>query len=333
MNRTGSRIPIRRGLPAVERPIFFIGMPRSGTTIMFEVFAAHPDLGWFSQYFNRLSRFPSLALLSRIADIDPRLRRRSERSDQRRRLSNYLRVGPSEAYFAWKRYSGSKFLDDFLVDTRASAEERARLHATISRILRYQGKSRFAAKVTGPPRIGYLTSLFGDARFVHVIRDARAVVQSLMRVPFWRDTSRLREPAWHNGLTRDELDIWERLGRSPLALAALEWRAVIRTARREASQLGRESSQLASDRYREVRYEDFVSDPHAVLDQLISFCHLRQCAAPHEFLDMRFELRNMNRQSRDGFSAAEMRLFDEVAGDLLVELGYERESERSSSLL
>jgi len=28
-----------------------------------------------------------------------------------------------------------------------------------------------------------------------------------------------------------------------------------------------------------------------------------------------------------------MRLFDEVAGDLLVELGYERESERSSSLL
>jgi hypothetical protein len=316
--------PVKRPLPAVEKPIFFVGMPRSGTTVMFEVFAAHPDLGWFSQYFNRLSRFPSVALLSRIADIDPRLRRRIERSDQSRHLSNYVRVGPSEAYFAWRRFSGSKFLDDFLVETRASPDERERLRATISKLLRYQKKPRFAAKVTGPPRMGYLTSVFGDARFVHVIRDPRAVVQSLMRVPFWRDTWRLREPAWRNGLTGGELEIWQRLGRSPVALAALEWRAVIRTARREASQLG-------ADQYREVRYEDFVSDPHAVLDRLVSFCDLRHSAAPHEFLDMRFELRNMNRQWGDQFSAAEIRVFDEVIPDLLAELGYERERERSSS--
>jgi sulfotransferase family protein len=322
MNWTGSLIPIRRRLPAVEEPIFFIGMPRSGTTLMFEVFTAHPDLGWFSQYFHRLSRFPSVALLSRISDVHPRLRRRTERSDQPRRLLNRLRVGPSEAYAVWKRHSGSKFLDDFLVDTRASADERERLHATVSRTLRYQGKPRFAAKVTGPPRIGYLTSLFDDARFVHVVRDPRAVVQSLMRVPWWRDTSRLREPAWRNVLTGDELEIWERLGRSAVALAALEWLAVIRTARHEASQ-------LASERYREVRYEDFVSDPHATLDQLVSFCDLRHCAAPHTFLDLRFELRNMNLESRHRFSATEMRLCEEVAGDLLMELGYARE--RTSS--
>jgi hypothetical protein len=291
---------------------------------MFEAFAAHPDLGWFSQYFNRLSRFPSVAVLSRIADIDPRLRRRIERSDQSRRLSNQVRVGPSEAYFAWRRYSGSRFLDDFLIDTRASPEERERLRALISSLLRYQGKPRFAAKITGPPRMGYLTSVFGDARFVHVIRDARAVVQSLMRVPFWRDTSRLREPAWRHGLTGDDLEIWDQLGRSPVGLAALEWRAVIRTARREASQ-------LAPDQYREVRYEDFVSDPHAVLDRLLSFCDLRRCAAPHEFLDMRFELRNMNRRWRDQFTATEMRVFDEVVADLLVELGYKQERDRSSS--
>jgi hypothetical protein len=313
-----------RQLPAVEKPIFFIGMPRSGTTILFEVFAAHPDVGWFSQYFNRVSRFPSVSLLSRIVDIDPRLRRHVERSDQPRRLSNYFRVGPSEANLAWRRYSGSRFLEDFLVDTRASADERKRLQSTVSRILRYQGKPRFAAKVTGPPRIGYLTSLFDDARFVHVIRDPRAVVQSLMRVSFWRDTSRLREPAWRNGLTGEDLQIWERLGRSAVALAALEWRAVIRAARREASQ-------LASDGYREVRYEDFISDPHALLGQLISFCDLRHSPAPHEFLDLRFELRNMNRQWCDRLSGTETRLVDEVGGDLLVELGYERERKRSSS--
>jgi omega-hydroxy-beta-dihydromenaquinone-9 sulfotransferase len=324
MHPTGSRILVSRRLPAVDTPIFFIGMPRSGTTILFEVFAAHPDVGWFSQYFNRVSRFPSVALLSRIADVDPRLRRHVERSDQPRRLSNSVRVGPSEAYLAWRRYSGTKFLEDFLLDTRAGADERDRLHSTVSKILRYQGKPRFVAKVTGPPRMGYLTSLFDDARFVHVIRDPRAVAQSLMRVAFWRDTSRLREPAWRNGLTGDDVQIWERFGRSAVALAALEWRAVIRTARREASRLD-------FDRYREVRYEDFVSDPHAVLDQLMSFCDLRHSRAPHEFLDLRFELRNMNSQRRDGLSDAEMRLFEEIGGDLLVELGYGEEDERTDS--
>jgi omega-hydroxy-beta-dihydromenaquinone-9 sulfotransferase len=324
MSPTCSLTPTRLRWPEVDEPVFFVGMPRSGTTILFEGFAAHPDLGWFSQYFNRLSRFPSVALLSRIVDIDPRLRRRVERSDQSRSLLNYLRVGPSEAYFAWRRYSGSKFLDDFLIDTRASPAERERLHAAISRILRYQGKPRFAAKVTGPPRIGYLTSVFGDARFIHVIRDVRAVVQSLMRVPFWKETERLVQPAWRNGLTPDELELWARFGRSPVALAALEWRAVIRTARREASQ-------LAPERYREVRYEDFVSDPHAVLDRLISFCNLRQCAAPHEYLDLRFELQNMNRQWRDHFGAADIEVFEEVTSDLLVELGYEEEGTRTSS--
>jgi len=308
-------------LTPVEQPIFFVGMPRSGTTLMFEAFAAHPDLAWFSQYFNRLSRFPSVAVLSRSADLHPKLHRRIERSDQSRRLSNQLRVGPSEAALAWARYSGARFHIDFLLDVEASADERDQLHATVSKILRYHGKPRFAAKVTGPARIGYLTSVFPDVRFVHIIRDPRAVVRSLMRAPFWKDTWRLREPAWRGGLTDDELETWERLDRSPLALAALEWGAVIRTARQEASR-------LATGRYREVRYEDFLSDPHTVLDQLFSFCDLRESVAPHAVLDREFELRDMNRQWRAGFSGPEIDLFDELIGELLGELGYERARSR-----
>jgi omega-hydroxy-beta-dihydromenaquinone-9 sulfotransferase len=310
-------------LTPVQRPIFFVGMPRSGTTLIFEAFAAHPELAWFSQYFNRLSRFPSVAVLSRIADLHPKLRRRIERSDQSRRLSNQLRVGPSEAALAWERYSGARFHTDFLLDAEAGADERDRLHATVSKILRYHGKPRFAAKVTGPARIGYLTSVFPDARFVHIIRDARAVVQSLMRAPFWKDTWRLREPAWSGGLRDDELATWERLDRSPVALAALEWRAVIRTAREEASR-------LATGRYREVRYEDFLSDPHSVLDQLFFFCDLREEVAPHALLDREFELRDMNRQWRDRLSGPEIDLFDGLVGELLGELGYERARSHSS---
>ena len=34
----------------IQQPIFFIGMGRSGTTILFEAFARHPQLAWPSSY-------------------------------------------------------------------------------------------------------------------------------------------------------------------------------------------------------------------------------------------------------------------------------------------
>ena len=37
----------------VDRPIFFVGMPRSGTTLVFEAVAAHEDLAWLSQHVQR----------------------------------------------------------------------------------------------------------------------------------------------------------------------------------------------------------------------------------------------------------------------------------------
>ena len=38
----------------IEKPIVFIGVGRSGTTVVYDTFAARGDLAWFSQYLNRL---------------------------------------------------------------------------------------------------------------------------------------------------------------------------------------------------------------------------------------------------------------------------------------
>ena len=75
------------------------------------------------------------------------------------------------------------------------------MRATVAGVLRYHGKARFAAKLTGPARISYVSSIFPEARFVHVVRDGRAVVQSLMKVEFWGARDRMTRPAWENGLT------------------------------------------------------------------------------------------------------------------------------------
>jgi hypothetical protein len=299
----------------VEQPIFFLGMPRSGTTVTFDLFATHPELAWFSQHHNRLARFPSLSLASRLCDVSLGFRKAINKSTEERAWYDKLRVGPIEAYDVLELHCGKKFRYDYLYDVEATPEEREGLRRCVEKVQRYQGKRRFATKITGPARIGYLSSIFPDAQFVHVIRDGRAVVRSLMRVDFWKDTWRMREPAWSGGLSEEQISQWEALDRSPLALAGLQWATVVDKARDEATR-------LKPSQYYEVRYEDFVQDPLHQLDRMFAFAELPTSPRVEAFLESRYEIQDMNYQWRDEFGGREVAMLDGIMGDLLADLGY-----------
>jgi hypothetical protein len=301
--------------PPIDRPIIVVGAPRSGTTLVFNTFAARSDLAWFTQHLNRLPRWPSVTVLARLADVNRGLRKSIDRSDRRRRWLEKLRVGPSEAYGVWERYCGERFLFDFLRDQQATPSEAREMRELVEKLLRYQRKARFATKITGPARIAYLSSIFPDARFVHVVRDGRAVVRSLLDAHFWGGTWREGEVAWSGGLTDEDLGQWRARDQAPLALAALQWRAIIRSARDEARR-------LAGERYAELRYEDFVAAPEAALDEMAEFCGLPVSAEAHEFLRERVDLRDMNFRWREAFEPAEVEMLDDLIGDQLEQLGY-----------
>lgn len=308
----------------VDRPLFFVGMPRSGTTIAFEAFAAHGGVAWFPGQLEWKPNLPFLAVLARLTDATPSMRRSVNRSDQPRHWRDKLRVGPSEAYNVWQRCCGEKFRYEYLLGVQATVDESRCLRETISKVQRYEGKSRFAAKITGPGRIGYLASIFDDARFVHVVRDGRAVVQSLMTVPFWKERERMREPAWRHGLTAGDEADWKSYGRSPIALAAVQWRRVVESARAEASQ-------LAPDRYAEMHYEHFMAEPEIVLDDVTSFCQLPSSPRAKEFLRRRFDLRDMNYQWQERFNSQEMGMLNDLLGSTLAKFGYEIDPRRAQS--
>jgi hypothetical protein len=310
------------GEERIEKPIFFVGMPRSGTTLLLEVFSARSDLAWFSRLMNRFPRLPALSVTERLA-VHPSLRSTMRRSDQirprLRRLQRLerVRLGPTEGNTVWRHWLGDWFTSEYLLGVAATEEERQRARDLVRKLIRYQGKQRFVAKLTGPGRVGYLSSVFPDALFIHVIRDGRAVVHSLMNFPAWRDTFRYREPAWRNGLSEQDLARWRGSGASPLALAAIEWRAVIESIRTEAAK-------LAPAQYFEVRYEDFLADPHGKLDQITAFCELPRSRAAHEFMNRRIKLRDMNYQWRRAFTPEQVDVLDDLTGNLLSELGYRR---------
>ena len=218
----------------------------------------------------------------------------------------------------WREYCGERFLFNFLLDEPATDVQRRELRELVVKLLRYQGKPRFATKLTGPARIAFLSSIFPDARFVHVIRDPRAVARSLLDVPFWRDTWRARSVAWEGGVTSDELDLWRSSGATQAGLAAIQWRAIIRSARAEARR-------FAPGRYAELRYEGFISEPHASLRQMTEFCELPQSSEAEDFLSSRVELSDMNMRWRQVFDDSEIEVLRTLVGDELREMGYERQ--------
>jgi hypothetical protein len=299
----------------IDRPIFFIGMPRSGTTLMFATFATHPDLGWFSQYQERFPAFPGIAGLARAADLLPGARKGVWRHTESRSLLQRLQIAPIEAWAIWERCCGEKFRFEYLEGVRATPEEQRRARRAVERTLLLQGKPRFATKITGPARIEYLSSIFPDALFVHVIRDGRGAAESIMRYPSWNDTFRMKFPAWRGGLAEAELAEWRERGSSPLELAAMQWRAVVERGRLEAAA-------HAPGRYHEVRFEDFIADPHPVIETLFGHVGLPSSERTHDYIDDRLEIRDLSASWRGRLSEPETAAVERLCGDLLRELGY-----------
>lgn len=299
-------------------------MPRSGTTLMFATFATHPDLGWFSQYHERFPSTPGIAGLARAADLLPGARKGVRRHTDSRSLVQRLQIAPIEAWAIWERCCGEKFRFEYLEGVEATPEEQRCARRMVKRTLLLQGKRRFATKITGPARIGYLSSIFPDALFVHVIRDGRGAAESIMRYPSWNTTFRMQFPAWRGGLAESDLAAWRERGSSPLELATLQWRAVVEGARREAAE-------LAPGRYYEIRFEDFIEHPHEKIEDLYAHAGLASAERPHDYIDERLQIRDLSESWRPRMAESEVKALERLCGDLLQELGYPTETAAPST--
>src|SRR5262245_11920815 len=229
----------------LSNAIIFIGMPRSGTTVIFEAFSTHPELGWLSNYSNRFPRFPQIVAIHRLFGG---ARSWKNQADAVPVFKRFL-PEPSETYTVWERFFGPSFSNSFLDNSVPTPSQANHCRAYMRKLLLAEGKSRLCVKFTGPPRKRFLEQVFPNAVFVNVIRDPRAVVASLLSVGFWKARG-LARPFWEGGLTSEELEIWEQSGHSPVALAALLWCAVCRATERETA--------ASDNRVLAVRYEDFM---------------------------------------------------------------------------
>jgi len=168
------------------------------------------------------------------------------------------------------------------------------------------GKPRFINKRTAnTQRLDCLIHMFHDAYFIHIIRDGRAVVNSLLRVNWWSNTPLW----WRSNLTPSH---WQRNGNAPEKLCALHWKHNVEEIRRFKSRL--------SNRYIEIRYENFVNDPRGTIRSLINYCQLNPSI--NYISSLPEALLNMNNKWKENLSSKQKKIISETVGDYLQKLNY-----------
>jgi hypothetical protein len=274
---------------------FFVGCGRSGTTLVRALFDSHPHL----------------AIPGESHFIVHLVRNR-------------------DRYEAPGAFATDAFLADLLPHPRfrlwmmAEEEVRAAMRddppGTFPEAIRQvfalyaagRNKVRYGDKTPGyVSHLPLLAGLFPEARFVHILRDGRDVALSYLDVSF---------------------------GPKTVEQAATHWKRFVERGRRAGIRLG-------SERYREVRYEDLLDDPEGTVRSMCEFLNVefhpnmflypkrardvaRGSAFPEAHGRLALPPTKGLRDWRTQMAREDIAVFEVLAGDLLLALGYERAVER-----
>ena len=267
-------------------PVIVLGVRRSGTTLLRVMLDRSSELAIPDEsYF-----VPQLAHRHRdVVDPDAFL-------DDLRRLPTLAEWGLEPGAVAARLRPGM-----------TAGEAISAVFATYSAA---QGKQRWGDKTPlYMQHLPVLERLFPDARYVHLIRDGREAALSFLSVP-----AGLMTEGW--GHPRDAQGF------------ACQWATEVAAARALGARVG-------SERYLELRYEALVADPETALREVCAFAGLTYDPELLDYVGRTDSARKAHQQRlnepprvgvrdwRSEMSEDDLRGFEQVAGALLGELGYE----------
>ena len=266
--------------------VFIIGAPRSGTTWLAEMLGAHT----------------SVCSTAELAIFDDYIKLWIEAWERQLRLNQPPHSFPHGLPLVWKRSELDAFLGEFV-------------QRIYNRVL--EDKPEASVLVDKHPRYAYhlevITRLVPEAKFIHLLRDGRDVVTSIL------SANKGWGKFWASGNIRD---------------ATLDWRYSVELSRK---------AQKYENKYLEVRYEDLRVNGVEALNSIFEFMGLSNELAEvpkiyesHQIKSMR-ERGTINKKYtlpkgfirkgkigdwRNVLSPAQIYIFHLIAGGLLQETGY-----------
>jgi hypothetical protein len=262
---------------APSRPLFIIGCARSGTSVLKRLLGAHPDIDAYPSEANELWHPTSYPW------------------------------APSEHRTPPLWQAPAEFTADSLAHWPTAHGERIRRvfgwHQRLRRRPVFLGKSSMINFM-----LADVARLFPDARFIHIVRDGRAVAFSYAEK---EHRKLLAAPAVYRAA-----DAWYDKEALILQMGEL-WQATLAEIDRTGAALG----WTAAGHCHVCRYEDLCSDPAGTLAELLAFIGVaRPAPAPAE------AVRDMNHKFRERVSPALLRELTEALAPTLAVHGYDSQS-------
>ena len=286
----------------LTKPVIIVGTGRCGSTVFHRLLATHPHTMWLSGFALQYPTKPAWNRRAVTAMGNPLFRRL---------FSEWIR--PNEQYPFWDQYAyGFSAPCRDLVRSDVTARVKKQLRAAFESMLTAK-RNRLLLKITGWPRLGYLDEIFPDAKFVHILRDGRAVASSLLHVHFWRGW--YGPQGWRAGLlSSEDQAAWESYDRSFTALAGLEWRIQMR-----AMDAARRT--VDPQRFFEIKYESFCEQPLETCRRVLEFAEL-PVTPDFERQARALSIRNMSNRWRDDLTPAQQKILDDLLREDLQRYGY-----------
>jgi hypothetical protein len=321
-------------------PIFFIvGRPKSGTSWVRLSLDQHPEIlcKGEGEFFGRIKEGEQPQLGRALDDITPPTDR-----------TLYTALARSELLRSWIENSVWRHGRD--TEEHINSLTREAIYYFLGQRLSKSDKRMVGDKTpfANSEIIKEIGAVCPEVKVIHIIRDGRDVAVSQLH-QMWNRAVTPEEEGWYH-IAPEEVDKRDRYWKDPqgfldsgegifteerLRQAAEGWKSDVEAAQQDGPV-------LLGDNYAEVRYEKMLERPEEELGRLLRFLGasadkdtVAQCVEA-----TRFEKRSGGREKgeedsrtflrkgiagdwKNVFTERDKAIFKEVAGDLLIELGYE----------
>ena len=303
----------------INKPIFIIGCPRSGTGIFHQLLRLHPDIAWitpvtnrcFSLKYGKFYENPSTAkyiqnIVKYLPDI---LVPKKYSGPYDGSLKIKFQYETNEGHAIWNSFCP---LEDHYLDENDLSDEAVNyFREVVKGHLEIFNKSRFVNKMPhNSMRIRYINGIFPDAKFIHILRDGRAVVNSLLK-------RRRLEKGSINSWWATKPKKWRKYKKLPGAQqSAYQWRDIIQ-------QIKKDKKYLKKDQYYEFKYEDLIEKTDESMRQIISFLELNpEKYFKEEIVKFFNQLESRNFKWSKNLSKKQKKNIMNICEDLLKEYNY-----------
>jgi hypothetical protein len=308
----------------IDRPVFIVSLPRSGSSMLQDLLCAHPSAAYIT---NMMYMFQDCFCAAEHFRKMLNLEIRGERF-----LGDSVEVGggtPADPVGMW---AGWMKHDAFALEwkpcriTDFTPVEITSIRDAIRRVLWCFGGAnrRFICKSPALlPHVLFLRDLLPGARFIHLVRDARQTANSLLKL------YRLCDRQWHRIRTRHTdvpdlptfvpyprlehlSELVDHYGADNLETTARVWNEAI-------AFVDGIRPEIPAEQFHQVRYEDIVAHPREEMARIFRFIDLPEpgpsCKEYQSLLSRIGKVRHQN--TYGGFE-----LVEKICGPTLKRYGY-----------